>query len=173
MNLSAAASWQCVRWDTPVAVTVLPGSAPPILRLIARTGSAVCLHGHRDCTCHHDNTPPPPSQVEARLSTVVRIRPTVRLGPGPRPRKDDGLFTESRCRVQAARSSVHTVHYRARIPIQCAEYMLSVSKLETNHCTLTQTGLGSLGQVGRLTGAVTWTGHAGAAGPTRRNWNRS
>ena len=71
---------------------------------------------------------------------------------------------------------MHTVHYRARIPIQCAEYMLSVSELETNHSTLTQTGLGSLGPdrpVGRLTGAVAWTGHAGAAGPTRRNRNRS
>jgi hypothetical protein len=26
---------------------------------------------------------------------------------------------------------VHTVHYRARLPIQCAEYMLSVSELDT------------------------------------------
>jgi hypothetical protein len=71
MYLRAAASWQCVLWDAPVAATVSPGSAPPILRRTARTGSAVCAHGHRDRTGHHDNTPPPPSQVEARLSTVV------------------------------------------------------------------------------------------------------
>ena len=82
MYLRAAASWQCVLWDAPVAATVSPGSAPPNLRWTARTGSAVCAHGHRDRTGHHDNTPPPPSQVEARLSTVIPIRPTVRLGSG-------------------------------------------------------------------------------------------
>ena len=45
---------------------------------------------------------------------------------------------------------MHTVHYCARIPIPCAEYMpvLSVSELETNHSTLTQNGLGSLGAAG-------------------------
>ncbi len=41
---------------------------------------------------------------------------------------------------------MHRVHYRALIP--CADYMLSVSELETNHCTLTQTGLWSLGAAG-------------------------
>jgi hypothetical protein len=88
MYLSAAASWQYVQWDAPVTVTVLPGSAPPILRRTARAGSAVCAHGHSD-------------------STGGPAR------PGPRPRKDDGLFTESLCQVQAVRSPVHTVHYRA------------------------------------------------------------
>jgi hypothetical protein len=59
MYLRAAASWQCVLWDAPVAATVSPGSAPPILSRTARAGSAACEHGHRDRTCHHDNTPPP------------------------------------------------------------------------------------------------------------------
>jgi hypothetical protein len=36
MYLSAAASWQCARRDAPVAATVSPGSAPPILRRTAR-----------------------------------------------------------------------------------------------------------------------------------------
>ncbi len=80
--LSATASWQCARWDAPVAVTVSPGSSPPILRRIASAG-ALCARGHRDRTCHHDHdNPPPPSQVETRLSMVVPIRPTVRLCPG-------------------------------------------------------------------------------------------
>ncbi len=45
-------------------------------------------------------------------------------------------------------SPVYTVHYCAWIPIPCADYNLSVSELETNHSTLTQTGLGSLGVAG-------------------------
>ena len=65
MYLRAAASWQCVLWDAPVAATVSPGSAPPILRRTARTGSAVCAHGHRDRTGHHDN--PPPRRAKWRL----------------------------------------------------------------------------------------------------------
>ena len=52
---------------------------------------------------------------------------------------------------------MHTVHYLVWIPIQCADYMLSVSKLETNYSTLTQTGLGSLG--------VAWS--RGMDGPCR------
>jgi hypothetical protein len=172
MYLRAAASWQCVRWDAPVAATVSPGSAPPILRRTARAGSAVCAHGHRDRTGHHDNTSPPqPSQVEARLSTVV---PTANGPARPRATTSKRRWIIHRVTVPSPGGSVTSAYSslsRADPNPVRRVYASAECKRTGDEPLYSDSDWALVAGAGR--GAVAWTGHAGAAGPTRRNRNRS